>query len=153
MVWTPRVTVAAVVEQDGRFLLVEELEQGRSVYNQPAGHLEDDEGLIAATVRETLEETGRHFVPEALVGIYRLRHEGTGLTFIRVAITGQVSDPVPGHHRDPDILDTHWLHRDALIARPETLRSPLVLRCIDDYLSGQRYPLDLLTDLPSIPAV
>lgn len=149
MVWTPRVTVAAVVERDGRFLLVEEREQGRSVYNQPAGHLEEDEDLIAAAVRETLEETGRRLTPRALVGVYRWKHAPTGLTFIRVAVTGDISEPVPGQVRDPDILDTHWIEREHLAAHPDSLRTPLVLRCIDDYLAGRRYPLDLLVDMPS----
>ncbi|MFP4079161.1 MAG: NUDIX hydrolase [Ectothiorhodospira sp.] len=151
MVWTPRVTVAAIVERQGRFLLVEEEADGRRVLNQPAGHLEEGESLIQATVRETLEETGREFTPDSLVGIYRWRHPQSGLTFLRIAISGPVGERLPGATLDPDILDTRWVGRDALSCDPSGLRSPLVLRCIDDYLAGQRHPLHLLVDLEASP--
>ncbi|MCG5536641.1 NUDIX hydrolase [Ectothiorhodospira mobilis] len=151
MTWTPRVTVAAIVEREGRFLLVEERADGRRVLNQPAGHLEEGESLLQATVRETLEETGRAFTPQSLVGLYRWRHPQSGLTFLRVAIAGEVGERVPGSCLDPDILETHWLPREHLAREPAGLRSPLVLRCIDDYLAGRHHPLDLLVDLETNP--
>lgn len=146
--WTPRATVAAVVEQDGRFLMVEEQVDGGLRLNQPAGHLEDGESLLQAVIRETLEETAWHFRPEALVGIYRWRHPG-GETFLRFAFTGTVHDQDSSRPLDPDIRRTLWLDRDTLIAQQPQLRSPLVLRCVEDYLSGLRYPLELLQDLPN----
>ncbi|ANB03125.1 NUDIX hydrolase [Ectothiorhodospira sp. BSL-9] len=147
MVWTPRVTVASVVEREGRFLLVEEQEDGRRVFNQPAGHLEEGESLLSACLRETLEETGRQLIPEAVVGIYRWQHPDSGLTFIRVAVTGSVSEPLPDHTLDEDILATHWLEPRVLAEDPACQRSPLVLRCIEDYLAGRRYPLELLVEV------
>ncbi|AHK79265.1 hypothetical protein M911_09040 [Ectothiorhodospira haloalkaliphila] len=147
MVWTPRVTVASVIEREGRFLLVEEEDNGRRVFNQPAGHLEEGESLLAACIRETLEETGRQLTPEAVVGVYRWQHPASGLTFIRVAVTGSVSEPVPDHALDADILATHWLEPRVLADDPACQRSPLVLRCIEDYLAGRRYPLGLLVEV------
>ncbi|WP_018952426.1 NUDIX hydrolase [Thioalkalivibrio sulfidiphilus] len=146
--WTPRATVAAVVERDGRFLMVEEQVDGGLRLNQPAGHLEDGESLLQAVIRETLEETAWHFRPEALVGIYRWRHPG-GETFLRFAFAGAVHDQDGTRTLDPDILRTLWLDRDTLVTERARLRSPLVLRCVDDYLAGRRYPLALLQDLPS----
>jgi 8-oxo-dGTP pyrophosphatase MutT (NUDIX family) len=144
MSFRPSVTVAAVVERAGRFLMVEERIAGRPVLNQPAGHLEAGESLIEAAVRETLEETACRFTPSALVGVY-LWHGADGRpTFLRVALCGEVGEPEPGRERDPDILGCHWLGRAELLARAESLRSPLVMRCIDDYLAGSRHPLTLL---------
>lgn len=147
MRWRPNVTVAAVIEQDGRFLLVEERVDGRRLLNQPAGHLEPGESLVEAVVRETLEETARAFEPLGLVGVYRWRPPGSELTFLRFAFYGRAGAREPGRTLDAPILDTHWLAPQALHARPEALRSPLVLRCIEDYLAGRRYPLELLAEL------
>lgn len=146
-IWKPHVTVAAVLEQEGRFLLVEEKVEGRVVYNQPAGHLEPGEALVDAAVRETLEETGYDFLPEALVGIYRWRNAANDITFLRAAFTGRIT----GHHGerplDEGVIRAVWFD-DADIARhTEQLRSPMVARCIDDYRRGRRYPLELLQDL------
>ena len=146
-VWTPRVTVAAVVEENGRFLVVEEIDAGRHVFNQPAGHLEAGESLVDAAIREVQEETGRPFRPEALVGLYRWVHPDKGLTFLRAAFCGSVGERVPGAELDPDIIDTHWMSREQLASQTESLRSPLVLRNIDDYRAGRRYPLSLLTEI------
>ena len=146
-VWTPRVTVAAVIEQQRKFLLVEELEGGRKVLNQPAGHLEEGESLIQAVVRETLEETGRKLQPEAITGLYRWAWTEKNLTFLRLAVCGQVSEPLPDVAIDSDIIGWRWVAVEELRADPTQLRSPLVLTCIEDYLKGQRYPLDLLIDL------
>ena len=147
MIWKPDVTVAAVIEREGRFLMVEE-RVGRSlVINQPAGHLEPNESLIEATVRETLEETAWRFEPEAVCGVYLWRHPERDVTYLRVAFAGRVTEQLQERSLDQGIQQALWLSRDELIQRATELRSPLVLRCIDDYLSGNRYPLELLTHL------
>ena len=145
MRWTPRVTVAAVIENQGRFLVVEEEQGSGTVINQPAGHLEDGESLQKAVIRETLEETTRRFTPEAITGIYRWVHPEKRQTYIRVAYTGSVSDHDPLLTLDTEILRTHWLSREELLGH--SLRSPMVIRCIDDYLAGHRYPLFLCDDV------
>ena len=147
MIWKPNVTVAAVIESAGRYLLVQERDQERVVLNQPAGHLEPHESILDAVVRETLEETGRHFQPQALVGIYRFHSTDNGITYLRVCFCGSASDPEPDRILDPDIIDTVWLAPEAIEHRSRELRSPLVQHCIRDYQAGRRYPLDLLVDL------
>lgn len=148
MTWKPNVTVAAVIERDDKFLIVEERDGPRVVYNQPAGHLEADETLIEAAVRETLEETARAFRPTALVGVYRYLSSHNDITYLRFCFTGECGEPEHGRNLDPDIIQALWLSRDELVQRGEQLRSPMVLRCIDDYLAGRRWPLDLLTEIP-----
>ena len=145
--WAPDVTVAAICEQDGRFLLVEERAKSSKqiVFNQPAGHIEQGETIIEAVKRETLEETCRHFTPESLVGLYRLPLD-SGKTYIRYTFCGSISDIDPNAQLDPDIITTHWLSYDELCAHP-ALRSPLVLTCVNDYLAGKRYPLEILCEL------
>jgi 8-oxo-dGTP pyrophosphatase MutT (NUDIX family) len=147
--WSPRVTVAAVVERDGRFLMVEELIDGRRVWNQPAGHLDPDESLQTAVVREAREETGYRFVPESLVGIY-LWQLGDGPTFLRHAFAGRVEGE-PSGTLDVEIVAVHWRTRAELAAPDAPLRSPLVLRCVDDFLAGRRYATDVLQTV-GIPA-
>jgi 8-oxo-dGTP pyrophosphatase MutT (NUDIX family) len=144
MVWKPDVTVAAVIERSGRFLLVEERIRGRLVLNQPAGHLEDGEALLDAVVRETLEETAWHFTPEWLLGIYQWR-SARGHTTLRFAFTGTVRDFEADRPLDPPIVTTHWFAREDIAQRAARLRTPLVLTCIEDYLAGRRLPLDALT--------
>jgi len=144
MVWKPDVTVAAVIERSGRFLLVEERIRGRLVLNQPAGHLEDGEGLLDAVVRETLEETAWHFTPESLLGIYQWRSP-RGHTTLRFAFTGSVQGYDAQRPLDPPIVTTHWLAREEIAQRSTRLRTPLVLRCIEDFLAGRRLPLEALT--------
>jgi len=151
MQWTPRVTVAAVIERNGRFLLVEEESGGRPVLNQPAGHLEDGEHLLAAVVREVAEETGMLFQPERLVGIYRWRLAPGDLTYLRFCFSGRVAEAVAQSALDPDILAKHWLEPEAIGTSAPPARSPLVLACIQDYLRGISYPLDLLQDFPDGP--
>ena len=144
--------MAAVVENAGRFLFVEERSSsGRTVINQPAGHLEDGESLIEAVVRETLEETAWHLRPEALLGIYQWRHPVNGRSFLRIAFTGRALRHDPTRSLDEPILRTLWLDRKELQAESGSLRSPMVLRCVDDYLAGHRYPLDVLADLLQRP--
>ena len=147
MAFRPDVTVAAVVERDGRFLVVEERAARRIVINQPAGHLERGEDLVQAVVRETLEETACRLSPDAVTGIYLWRHPVIDRTFLRVAFCGSVAEPDGTRRLDRGILRTAWMTRAELAARPGRLRSPLVLRCIDDYLAGQRHPLSLLASL------
>lgn len=147
MQWSPRTTVAAVVERQGRFLLVEERIGRLPVLNQPAGHLEEGESLARAVVREVLEETAWSFEPEGLVGVYRWRVPPAGDTFLRFCFHGRVTDHRSDRALDEGILGTHWLTRDQVSSAGRRPRSPLVTRCIDDYLAGRRYPLALITEL------
>lgn len=146
MVWKPNVTVAAVVEEQGHFLLVEERVGDNLVLNQPAGHLEAGESLVHAVSREVLEETAYPFLPTALTGIYRWHHAATDTTYLRICFAGDVGVHDDSRALDPDIERVVWLTPDEIQARPT--RSPLVQRCLQDYLRGERYPLTLLTDLP-----
>jgi 8-oxo-dGTP pyrophosphatase MutT (NUDIX family) len=141
-------TVAAIAEHDGRFLIVQERAARRIVLNQPAGHLEDGESLHDAVIRETREETGRAFEPDALLGLYLWRGPGER-TVPRVAFTGAVAERDHSIPLDRAIIRTLWLGRPDLAARTGELRSPLVMRCIDDYLQGARYPLALLNHVPA----
>lgn len=147
MIWTPHVTVAAVIEQDGKFLLVEENTDDGIRYNQPAGHWEQNETLVEGTVRETLEETAYHFSPQWLLGVYRWQHPRKDATYLRFAYGGAVSGFEPLRVLDDGIIRAVWLSLDEIRACAERHRSPLVLRCIEDYLAGRRYPLELVTHL------
>ncbi len=140
-------TVAAVVERDGQFLMVQERVDGRSVFNQPAGHLEDNESLQAAVIRETREETGWQFEPQGITGIYRWRMPGAGHTYIRVGFHGRLLAHDPRLTLDDGIEQAVWLSPSELERQQQRLRSPLVLRCVRDYLAGARYPLELLNDI------
>ena len=140
-------TVAALIENDGRFLMVQERIAGKSVYNQPAGHLEDGETLIDAVIRETREETAWHFEPESVTGIYHWRHPENHETFIRVSFAGKGLCHDPAGELDSCIERALWLSAAEIRCQPDKLRSPLVLRSIDDYLAGSAYPLSLLTSL------
>lgn len=144
MTLRPDLTVAAVVERDQQFLLVEEHVGQRLVINQPAGHVEHGEPFIDAVVRETLEETAWTFHPEALVGIYLWEHPQQQRSFLRVAFCGKVSAHDPSRKLDEGIERAVWLSRDQLVGHAASLRSPMVLGCIDDYLEGARHPLDVL---------
>ena len=149
MVWTPRVTVAVIAERQQRFLMVEEQIAGARRFNQPAGHLEDNESLLDAVMRECLEETAWHFQPQALVGIYRWRNDQNGDTYLRFTFSGNcLAQPEP-RQLDADILAAHWMTLDEIQSRSGLLRSPLVMRSIHDYLQGRCYPLDVLADLPT----
>ena len=146
----PSVTVAAVIERDAHFLLVEEEDEGRVVYNQPAGHLELGESLAEGCSREALEETAWHFRPRELVGIYRwskpASRAGAGITYLRFAFCGELGEHESGRKLDAGIVRAVWLHLDELHVSRERHRSPLVLRCVEDYLAGRRYPLSILTE-------
>jgi len=141
------VTVAAIIERAGKFLMVEERAGPNLVLNQPAGHLEQGESLLAAVTREALEETGHRFEPEHLVGFYLWHSKDAGTTYLRVAFCGAVEPSADVAALDDGIVALHWFSRAQLARRVHELRSPMVLRCIDDYLAGRRYPLDCLVYL------
>ena len=147
MVWKPHVTVAAVIECDGKFLLVEEETDSGIRYNQPAGHLECREALADAVVREVLEETAWRFVPQYLVGIYNWRNEARDLTYLRFTFGGELVGHEAGRKLDEGIIAAHWLTLDEIRERQASLRSPMVMNCIDDWMAGRRYPLDLVRHL------
>lgn len=155
-VWKPSVTVAAIIERNGRFLLVEEETSDGIRFNQPAGHLDPNESLIEAVSRETLEEAAYDFSPTALVGMYMSRYlssrTGKEVTYLRFAFAGELGR---AHDRplDHGILRTVWMTRDEMLACQEKHRSPLVLRCIDDYLAGKGAPLSLIYTHPSAVGV
>ncbi|MGI9229293.1 MAG: NUDIX hydrolase [Gammaproteobacteria bacterium] len=144
MQWNPHVTVAAVVERDSQFLLVQEDIAGRYVYNQPAGHLERDETLLDAVRREVWEETGRRFTADYLLGVYLYSPEGGADTYLRFCFSGECGERDPAAKLDTGIIQTVWMSQAQLQEQVGDLRTPLVTQCIDDYLSGKRYPLDLL---------
>ncbi len=143
----PHLTVAAVVERDDHFLLVEEIADGARVYNQPAGHMEGGESIVEACIRETLEETGWHFRPHHVVGVYRWQRPGSDLSFLRFALAGEVFGHEAERPLDEGILRSVWLSREQMLAPEIALRSPMVMRCVDDYLAGHHYPLDLLREV------
>lgn len=143
-VWRPSATVAAVIERGGRFLLVEERIDGRLVLNQPAGHLDPGESLVAACRREVLEETAHRFEPSALIGIYRWYYAPQDVTFLRFCFRGELQ----GEEKRPldkEIVRLHWLTPEELGARKADHRSPLVQKCVDDFLAGRSFSLDVLS--------
>jgi phosphatase NudJ len=147
-IWKPSVTVAAVVEAQGRFLVVEEQTPDGIRLNQPAGHLDPGETPLQGAAREALEETARVFTPTALLGVYLVRTQpllrDQAVTYLRFAFVGSVGEPEPGRALDDGILRTLWLSADELRSRAAEHRSPLVMKCIDDYLAGQRFPLSVV---------
>ena len=146
----PRVTVAAIVEDQGRFLMVEERdEKGALVINQPAGHLEAGETILEGLVREALEETAWHVRPLAIAGIYLWSKPDQSASFLRVAVWAEALSMDEGRALDDGIFRALWMSREDLVQTAERHRSPLVLRCVDDYLAGQRLPLDLIPTVQS----
>ncbi|MDO9357611.1 MAG: NUDIX hydrolase [Polaromonas sp.] len=158
--WKPSVTVAAIIEREGRFLLVEEHTQDGLRLNNPAGHLDPGENPIQACARETLEETAFHFTPDALVGIYMSRFEKAvpgqekplDITYMRFAFCGTLGEHVAGQALDEGIVRTLWLTPDEIRACAPLHRSPLLLTCMEDYLAGKRYPTAIVTTDPSVYA-
>jgi phosphatase NudJ len=150
--WKPNVTVAAVIEQGGRYLLVEEASPRGPVLNNPAGHLDAGESLIDAVVREVLEETACAFTPTHLVGVYMAHSPASDVTYLRFAFTGSVGAPEPGRALDAAILRTLWLTPEAIEAECARHRSPLLSRCIADHRAGRRFALDLLHADASVQA-
>ena len=147
MVWKPDVTVAAVMEREGRFLLVEEHTERGLLFNQPAGHLESEETITAAVAREALEETAWEFVPERLIGVYRWQASDIGATYLRFAFAGRLGAHYGDRALDSGIVRTAWLTAQEVRANRARHRSPLVIRCMEDYLAGKSTPLDVLVDL------
>lgn len=145
MQWKPNVTVAAVISKDSRYLLVEEYSDNCLVINQPAGHLEEGESLVQAVQREVLEETAWHFTPQAATGLYLYPSPENEITYLRICFHGQCHGHRPQQALDTGIVRTLWLTREEIAAQPERMRSPMVLQCIDDYLRGHTFPLDLLS--------
>ncbi|MDH4569180.1 NUDIX hydrolase [Pseudomonas sp. BN414] len=144
MTWQPHITVATIVEDQGRFLLVEEEADGRAVFNQPAGHLEANETLLEAALRETFEETGWEIELTAVTGIYLYTAPSNGVTYQRVCFAAKPLRHHPDQQLDDGIIGPRWLTRDELLAEKNRWRSHLVMRCIDDYLAGERFPLSLI---------
>jgi len=145
MIWKPNVTVAAVIEREGKFLQIEEETSQGVRYNQPAGHLEANESILAAVVRETLEESAYHFLPKYLVGIYRWHSIESDTTYLRFAFSGELTGHEPDRTLDAGILQALWMTAAELQSTQSRHRSPLVLQCVNDYRSGKRYPLEILT--------
>ncbi len=144
-VWKPSVTVAAVIERRGKFLLVQERIEDRLVLNQPAGHLDPGESLIAACRREVLEETAHPFEPTGLVGVYRWYYAAKDVTFLRFCFRGRVSEADSSRKLDKEIVALHWLTPVQLSERRAEHRSPLVQRCVEDFLAGRHFPLEVLS--------
>ncbi|WP_372864633.1 NUDIX hydrolase [Spongiibacter sp.] len=144
MDWQARVTVACVVENDGKFLMVEEIRDGRRVFNQPAGHLEAGESLHTAALRETLEETQWRIELQGLIGIGLYTPPGKNATYHRTTFFGRPLAFCPEQPLDSDIDQVHWLTLDQLRQRRQQLRSPMVLDCVERYLAGQRFPLTMI---------
>lgn len=150
MTLNPHVTVATITQQAGRFLMVEEDVRGTLVINNPAGHLEENESFVNAVCRETLEETGWEFEPEAITGNYLWKNLSLETTFLRIAFCGRSIHHHPDRPLDQEIVGPRWYTRAELADGILNLRSPLVTRCIDDFLAGRRFPLELLTCLEPI---
>jgi 8-oxo-dGTP pyrophosphatase MutT (NUDIX family) len=145
MIWKPNVTVAAVIERDGKFLLVEEETDDGPMFNQPAGHWEPGETLAEAVIREAREETAYTFTPEWLLGIYTWRHPRKDVTYLRFAFSGPAGAHDPRQDLDGGIIRAAWLTLDEIRATRSRHRSPLVLQCVEDHLAGKRFPLELIT--------
>ena len=143
----PNTTVAAIIERNGRFLLVEETTDRGNRFNQPAGHLEDAESLVDAVIRETMEETAYEFTPVSLLGIYLWKHNLNDTTYLRFAFIGHVGVHYPMQDLDTGIVSAVWMTIDEIRDKAALMRSPQVLTCIEDYLAGKSYPLEVITNL------
>jgi 8-oxo-dGTP pyrophosphatase MutT (NUDIX family) len=150
--WKPSVTVATVIEKEGRFLLVEEHTADGLRLNNPAGHLDPGESPAQGCARETLEETAWQFTPTALVGIYlsRFQRASEDITYLRFAFCGDLGAFDPDHTLDTGIVRALWMTPDEVRQSAARHRSPLVLQCMEDYLRGQRYPMALINTDPSV---
>ena len=148
MNWQPHITVAAVIERQQKYLLVEEHAEGHVVFNQPAGHWERGESLLEAAVRETLEETGWEFFPSALVGIYRWQHPKKDETYLRFTFCGDTGAEQTHTKLDDGIISADWYSADEILALPEEkIRSTMVLHSLKDYIDGKRHDLALIKDI------
>ncbi len=147
MVWKPHVTVAAVIEKNNRFLLVEEMTSSGIAFNQPAGHLEEGESLINAIQREVLEETAYIFQPETIIAVQLYRKNSHSKSFLRICFSGQSVKHINDQPLDDGIIKTHWLNCEEIEEKKSLLRSPLVMASIIEYKKGHHYPLSLLHTL------
>ena len=145
--WKPNATVAAIIEQNGKFLLVEEATDRGNRFNQPAGHLEDGESLLQAVIRETLEEAAYEFKPEFLLGVYLWKHAQNETTYLRFAFIGKAGVNYPMQELDDGIIRAVWMDIDEIRDKASLMRSPQVITCIEDYLAGKRFPLEVITNL------
>jgi 8-oxo-dGTP pyrophosphatase MutT (NUDIX family) len=145
--WKPNVTVAAIIEQNGKFLMVEEQCADGLRFNQPAGHLENEETLLQAVIREVQEETAYCFQPTALLGTYLWKHPDKDLTYLRFAFIGNVTHHDPKQALDDGIARATWMSADEIRASQHRHRSPQVLLCVEQYLAGQRFPLTVISHL------
>ncbi len=139
--WKPNVTVSAIIEREGKFMMIEEFSHGRLVYNQPAGHLEEGESLFQAVEREVREETAWGFKPEMAVGLYMHPSPSSDVTYLRICFTGSCHDHHPDQPLDNGIHKVIWMSIEEIRQNVDRLRSPMVLNCINDYLAGNRFPL------------
>ena len=144
MIWKPNVTVAAIVERAGRFLLIEEETEGGPRFNQPAGHIELGESLVEACAREALEETAWHFRPASLVGVYQWPRPTGDITYLRFAFAGELGEEEAGRPLDAGILRAVWMTPAEIEASKVRHRSPLVWQCVQDHAAGRRFPLELI---------
>ena len=147
MIWKPNTTVAAIIEQEGRFLMVEENTTEGVRINQPAGHLDEGETLLQGVTRETLEETAHDFTPTELLGIYLWQRPAKDITYLRFAFVGTIGAHHPELSLDDGIIRAVWMTIEELRASQAIHRSPQVLKCVEDYLAGQRFPLAVLSHL------
>lgn len=145
--WYPHLTVATIVENNGNFLIVKELSDGKIVLNQPAGHVDENETLIEAAVRETLEETGWHVQIDALVGFYMYTSPDNGTTYFRALFAATALEEEQNYTLDEGILAAQWLSLEEIRQQQPILRSPMVLQCVEDYLTGKRLPLDCISHI------
>jgi len=145
MIWTPHATVAVVVEKDGKYLLVEEISHGKTVYNQPAGHVDENESILDAAIRETMEETGWEVKLDAFMGLYTYKAPSNGVTYYRMCFAATAIQKITDK-LDTDIISEHWLSYDEVVNLTDQLRSPLVKKCIDDFRDNKRYPLSLIVE-------
>jgi 8-oxo-dGTP pyrophosphatase MutT (NUDIX family) len=144
MVWKPHGTVATIVEKDGKFLLVKEISNGKEVYNQPAGHIEADESVFDAAIRETEEETGYQVSLNKFVGIYIYKAPSNGVTYHRYCFSADIVNYDETAPLDEGIIEACWLSLDEIKAQSEMMRSPIVLKCIEDYINRPHQPLELI---------
>jgi 8-oxo-dGTP pyrophosphatase MutT (NUDIX family) len=143
--WTPHATVATVIEQDGRFLMVEEVCSGKTVINQPAGHVEQGESILDAARRETLEETGWTAEPKHLIGLYTYTAPSNGVTYHRYCFAAEAGEAVENAVLDDGIIGSRWMTIEELRTSPN-LRSEMVLTCVEDYLAGRKFPLEIIVE-------
>ncbi|MBL4607190.1 MAG: NUDIX hydrolase [Pseudomonadales bacterium] len=146
MPWTPHVTVATIVKRDEKFLLVEEFINNKKVLNQPAGHVEANETLVNAAIRETLEETGWTVKPTELLGLYTYTTRCKTMTFYRTTFITEALHFDSEYQLDKDIIRTHWMTFEEIKNHKSSLRSPIVLKCAEDFCAGQRFPLSTIDE-------